>query len=168
MAIISPSTTGLNAASVAKVMASSTPLMRSTAARSTTSTPALAANRLARPVKARSTLTPSPATACAMLAAATSSDTSPSSSRTTTISLTPARVSASTSAGPIVVPFFSTSDPCRRVWTVTPPIASAGAGGTEFHAARSLGSRSCAVISAMIATAISDGDTAPMASPIGA
>ena len=77
VAIISPSTTGLKAASVAKVMASSTPLMRSTAARSTTSTPACAANRLARPVKARSTLTPSPATACAMLAAATSSETSP-------------------------------------------------------------------------------------------
>ena len=38
-------------------------LMRSTAERSTTSTPARAANRLARPVKARSTWTPSPATA---------------------------------------------------------------------------------------------------------
>jgi hypothetical protein len=37
------------------------------------------------------------------------------SSRTTTISLTPARFSASTSAGPIVVPFFSTSDPWRSV-----------------------------------------------------
>jgi len=39
---------------------------------------------------------------------------------------------------------------------------------TEFHAAFSFGSRSCAVISAMIATAISDGDTAPMFRPIGA
>ena len=132
VAIISPSTTGLNAASVANVIASSTPLMRSTAARSTTSTPACAANRLARPVKARSTLTPSPATACAMLAAATSSETSPSSSRTTTISLTPALSSASTSPGPIVVPFFSTSDPWRRVCTVTPPIASAGLAGPNF------------------------------------
>ena len=44
-------------------------------------------------------------------------------------------------------------------------------GGTELHAACSFslaGSRSCAVISAMIETAISDGDTAPIASPIGA
>ena len=44
-------------------------------------------------------------------------------------------------------------------------------GGTEFHAAASFslaGRRNCAVISAMIATAISDGDTAPMLSPIGA
>jgi hypothetical protein len=30
------------------------------------------------------------------------------------------------------------------------------------------GNRSCAVISAMIATAISDGDTAPIGKPIGA
>src|SRR5207253_7079619 len=45
-------------------------------------------------------------------------------------------------------------------------------GGTELHAActfaASFGNRSSAVISAMIATAISDGDTAPMESPIGA
>ena len=45
-------------------------------------------------------------------------------------------------------------------------------GGTELHAACtfavSFGSRSSAVISAMIETAISDGDTAPMLSPIGA
>ena len=40
--------------------------------------------------------------------------------------------SASTSAGPIVVPFLSTSDPWRRVWTVTPPIASAGLAGPNF------------------------------------
>ena len=50
------------------------------------------------------------------------------------------------------------------------------AGGTEFHAAFSFassfglscGMRKVAVISAMMATAISDGDTAPMFSPIGA
>jgi len=42
------------------------------------------------------------------------------------------------------------------------------AGGTEFHAAFSLGNRNCAVISAMMATAISDGETAPIGSPIGA
>ena len=44
-------------------------------------------------------------------------------------------------------------------------------GGTELHAASSFsagGSRNCAVISAMIETAISDGETAPIASPIGA
>jgi len=44
-------------------------------------------------------------------------------------------------------------------------------GRTELHAASSFsfgGSRSCAVISAMIATAISDGDTAPIARPMGA
>src|SRR5262249_7207684 len=44
-------------------------------------------------------------------------------------------------------------------------------GRTELHAAASFsfaGRRSCAVISAMIATAISDGDTAPMGRPIGA
>ena len=57
------------------------------------------ANRLARPVKARSTCTPSPATASAISAAATSSETSPGSSRATTISLMPAASSAATSAG---------------------------------------------------------------------
>ena len=43
-------------------------------------------------------------------------------------------------------------------------------GRTELHAASSFsfGNRSCAVISAMIATAISDGDTAPIGRPIGA
>ncbi len=104
-------------------------------------------------------------------AAAASSETSPFSSRTTTTSLTPALVSASTSAGPIVVPFLSTSDPWRRVWTVTPPIASVGTGRAELHAACSSflgGKRSCAVISAMIETAISAGDTAPIGKPIGA
>ena len=46
--------------------------------------------------------------------------------------------------------------------------------GTEFHAADfvlsgvSAGSRSLAVISAMIATAISDGETAPICNPMGA
>src|SRR4029077_18237568 len=50
---------------------------------STTSTPADSANRLARPVKARSTRTPSPATAVAMSAAATSSGTSAGSRRGT-------------------------------------------------------------------------------------
>ena len=39
---------------------------------------------------------------------------------------------------------------------------------TELHAAFSGDCRSRAVISPMIATAISDGDTAPMSSPIGA
>src|SRR5262249_43161747 len=38
----------------------------------------------------------------------------------------------------------------------------------ELHELFSGGSRSSAVISPMIATAISDGDTAPIASPIGA
>src|SRR5205807_6912132 len=44
-------------------------------------------------------------------------------------------------------------------------------GRTELHAASSFsfgGRRNCAVISAMIATAISDGETAPTLSPIGA
>src|SRR5207253_7921461 len=41
-------------------------------------------------------------------------------------------------------------------------------GRPELHAAASFGSRSWAVISAMIATAISDGETAPIGSPIGA
>src|SRR5205814_122872 len=47
----------------------------------------------------------------------------------------------------------------------------AGTGRAELHAACSFslgGRRSCAVISAMMETAISDGDTAPMSSPIGA
>src|SRR3981081_2152215 len=47
-------------------MDSSTWLRRSIASLSTTSTPALSANRLARPVKARSTRTPAPATAAAI------------------------------------------------------------------------------------------------------
>ena len=67
------------------------------AVRSTTSTPACSANRLARPVKARSTCTPSPATAAAISAAATSSETSPGSSRATTISDTLAASSAAIS-----------------------------------------------------------------------
>ena len=67
-----------------------------------------------------------------MPAAATSSETSPSSSRTTTISLTPASVERLDFGGPIVVPFFSTSDPWRSVCTVTPPIASAGLAGPNF------------------------------------
>jgi hypothetical protein len=67
-----------------------------------------------------------------MPAAAMSSETSPCSSRTTTISATPALVSASTSSGPIVVPFFSTNAPWRSVCTVTPPIASRGLAGPNF------------------------------------
>ena len=39
---------------------------------------------------------------------------------------------ASASAAPIVVPFFSTSAPCRSVCTVTPPIASLGLAGPNF------------------------------------
>src|SRR4029077_19563271 len=44
-------------------------------------------------------------------------------------------------------------------------------GSTDLHAASSFsfgGSRNCAVISAMIETAISDGETAPIARPLGA
>ncbi len=115
VAIISPSTTGLNAGSVAKVIASSMRLSWSMASRSTTSTPGASANRLERPVKARSTWTPGPATARAISAAALSSETSPGSSRATTMSLIPAASSAATSAGPISVPFFSTSVPWRMV-----------------------------------------------------
>ncbi len=70
VAIISPSTTGLKAGSVAIVTASSMRLSRSTASLSSTSTPELSANRLQRPVKARSARTPSPLTAAAMSAAA--------------------------------------------------------------------------------------------------
>ena len=53
---------------------------------------------------------------------------------------------------------------------MTPPIASAGLAGPNFMPLLLFlcGSRSCAVISAMIATAISDGETAPIGRPIGA
>src|SRR3954466_13238007 len=50
-------------------MSGSMSFSASTPSLSTTSTPALSANRLARPVKARSTCTPSPATAAAISAA---------------------------------------------------------------------------------------------------
>src|SRR3977135_3002250 len=58
VAIISPATTGWNAGSVAKVIASSIRLRRSIAPLSTTSTPALSANRLARPGEARASCAP--------------------------------------------------------------------------------------------------------------
>ena len=86
VAIISPATTGLKAGNVAKVIDSSTWLRRSTASLSTTRTPGISANKLARPVKARSTCTPPPRTAAAISAAAASSETSPGSMRATTIS----------------------------------------------------------------------------------
>ena len=107
-----------------------------------------------------------------MLAAATSSETSPASSRTTTISFTPALFErldfGSADRGAFLqhqraLPQRMHGDAANRVGRT---------GGTEFHAACtfavSFGSRSSAVISAMIETAISDGDTAPMESPIGA
>ncbi len=133
VAIISPATTGLKAGSVANVIASSTRLRRSIASLSTTSTPAVSANRLARPVKARSTCTPSPATAAAISAAAASSDTSPGSSRATTISAMPAASSAAISAWPISVPFLSTRPPWRIEWTATAPSASADRHRAELH-----------------------------------
>ena len=87
--------------------------------------------------------------------------------RATTTSEIPAAFSASISAAPITVPFFRTKPPCRM------RVHGGGAkrlrdrDRAEFHDAVS-GWRSDAVICAMIDTAISDGDTAPMASPIGA
>ena len=114
------------------MIASSTRLRRSTASLSTTSTPAVSAKRLARPVKARSTWTPSPVIAAAISAAATSSETSPGSSRATTMSLIPAASSAAASTGPISVPFLSTNVPWRIVCTAVAPIASCGATGPNF------------------------------------
>ena len=73
-----------------------------------------------------------PATALAISAAALSSDTSPGSSRATTTSLMPAASSAATSAGPISVPFLSTSEPWRMVWTAVAPSASRGGTGPNF------------------------------------
>ena len=99
---------------------------------STTSTPALSANRLARPVKARSTRTPSPATAAAISAAAASSDTSPGSIRATTISAMPAACSAATSGLPIKVPFFNTKPLWRIECTATPPSACATGTAPNF------------------------------------
>src|SRR5262245_43640069 len=134
VAIISPATTGLNADKVAKVTASSIKFRQSIAVLSTTSTPGLSANRLARPVKARSTRTPSPATAAAISAAASSSDTSPGSSRATTISATPAARSAAISAGPTTVPFLSTTPALRIECTAMPPSASPTGTGPNFIA----------------------------------
>jgi hypothetical protein len=70
VAIISPSTTGLNAGSVASVTASSMRLRPLIVSPSTTRTPAVSANKLHRPVKARSARTSGPAMAAAMSAAA--------------------------------------------------------------------------------------------------
>ena len=123
--IISPATTGLNAGNVAKVIASSMRLIASIASLSTTSMPALAANRLQRPVKARSVSTASPPKAAAMRAAASSSPTSPASMRATTTSAIPAAFSASISAAPITVPFFRTKPPCRMECTAVAPSACA-------------------------------------------
>ena len=176
VAIISPATTGLKAGSVAKVIASSTRLSRSTASLSTTRTPGACANRLARPVKARSTCTPSPATALAISAAATSSETSPGSSRATTMSLMPAASQRRDFGGADQRALLEHQRAlpdgvhCSRAERIlgatapnfmTPPC-------TIGAARRSASSRSRSVICAMIATAISAGDTAPISSPIGA
>ncbi len=81
----------------------------------------------------------------------------------------PAAFSAATCEASITVPFFSTSSPLRMVWTAVAPIASLGRDRAEFHAAFSGATcRSRAVICAMIETAISGGETAPISSPIGA
>ena len=99
---------------------------------STTSTPALSANRLARPVKARSTRTPAPATAAAISPAAASSDTSPGSIRATTISAMPAACRAAISGLPIRVPFFNTRPLWRIECTATPPSACATGTAPNF------------------------------------
>ncbi len=104
-----------------------------------------------------------------MLAAATSSETSPGSSRTTTTSLTPALVErrdlGRADRGAFLehqqaLPQRMHGDAANRVGRT---------GGTELHAACSFAVSSAAaaraVISAMIETAISDGDTAPMRKP---
>ena len=90
VAIISPATTGLKAGSVANVIASSMRLSRSIGVLVDHQHAGALGEQIARPVKARSTCTPSPATAAAISAAASSSETSPGSSRATTISLMPA------------------------------------------------------------------------------
>ena len=123
--IISPATTGLKAGSVAKVTASSIRLSASIASLSTTRTPALSANRLHRPVNARSIVTPSPPKAAAMRAAASSSPMSPVSMRATTTSAIPAAFIASISRAPMTVPFLSTKLPCRIECTAVAPSASA-------------------------------------------
>ncbi len=83
------------------------------------------------------------------------------------MSLMPAASSAATSAGPISVPFLSTSAPWRMVWTAVAPSASRGGTGPNFMTALTGLAAARCVISPMIATAISAGDTAPMSSPIG-
>ena len=106
-----------------------------------------------------------------MLAAATSSETSPGSSRTTTISLTPALSSAVDLGGADRGALLQHQRSLTQGMDGDAADRVGRTGGTELHAACSFslaGSRSCAVISAMIETAISDGDTAPIASPIGA
>ena len=105
-----------------------------------------------------------------MSAAAWSSETSPGSSRATTISLTPARSSAAISLAPISVPFLSTRSPWRIECTAVAPSASLTGTAPNFMPPPPLSafSRSVCVISAMMATAISAGDTAPIGSPMGA
>ena len=112
-----------------------------------------------------------------MAAAAASSETSSGSSRATTISPTPARVSASTSWLPISGALLQHQRAATNGMDGDPANRVRRRHGTELHAAAPVAvadpassrrSRSTAVICAMIATAISAGDTAPMASPIGA
>ena len=79
--------------------------------------------------------TPSPATALASEAAASFSETSPGSSRAATISLIPARSSATISASPMTVPFFTTRSFARTECAAVAPLASRGGTGPNFMAA---------------------------------
>ncbi len=81
VATMSPRARGVYGATVATVIASSIALAAAIAAASSSTTPAGAACRFARPVCARSTVTPAPASAAARAAAAASSSSSPGSSR---------------------------------------------------------------------------------------
>ena len=169
VAIILPATTGAKAASVASVMSASTSLRRSTPAVSTTTMPALSANRLARPVKARSTRTPAPATAAASSAAATSSAHVAGLEPRHHDRPTPAAFSAAISASPTTRALAENQPGLAD--RMNDDAAFRFGGGAPLRISfrlRLAASRSDAVISAMIETAISGGDTAPIASPMGA
>ena len=145
-------------------------LSASTASLSTTSTPAVSANRLQRPVKARSARTPSPCYG--------RRDFGGGLIFRDVARLKP-RDDDFLHAGGLERGDFRRPDQralLQHEIALADRMHRGGAervvrgDGAEFHAASAFSdfSRSRAVISAMMEMAISAGDTAPMASPIGA
>ena len=168
VAIILPATTGAKPASVASVMSGSTSLKRSTPALSTTTTPALSANRLARPVKARSTVHAVAGHGCRKLGGSGVfrhvARLQPRHCDRGDAGCRQRRDLGIADHGALLEHEAALADRMDDD-------AALGLGGSdrsELHRVFSAPSRSDAVTSPMIETAISGGDTAPIARPMGA